>query len=149
MRPRCGSVPHPCPPCAGRASLDRGCCLLPICGMCGCFGMAGATIAPGAPPLHTNTQPLTSPYTSHCAPPGDHLGTGARRYIIPSRSTPRNGTRGGHGRNRTQPRAPGHGSHYMTLIDDANELIENGLPVYRESPCLNPLLCEQSKGGGR
>ena len=40
-------------------------------------------------------------------------------------------------------------AHYMTLIDDANELIENGFPVYRESPCLNPLLCEQSKGGGR
>ena len=77
-----------------------------------------------------------------------HIGIGARRNI-PQRSTPRDGIRGGHGRNRTQPRAAGHGSHYMTLIDDANELIENGFPVYRESPCLNPLLCEQSKGGGR
>ena len=47
------------------------------------------------------------------------------------------------------PVRPVMAPHYMTLIDDANELIENGFPVYREFPCLNPLLCEQSKGGGR
>ena len=94
------------------------------------------------------------PHSVHVAPYylicvwGNH-GFGARRYIIPPRSTLRVGFRGGHERNRTQPCAPAHGSHYMILIDDANEPIEDGFPVFRESPCLNPLFCEQSKGGGR
>jgi hypothetical protein len=37
----------------------------------------------------------------------------------------------------------------MILTDEATEHIEDGFPVFRESPCLNPLFCEQIKGGGR
>ena len=90
-----------------------------------------------------------APYYLICAFSRGNHGLGARHNISPSRSTPRVGIRGGHERNRTQPCAPAHGSRYMLLIDDALEPIVNGNPVLRESPCLNPLLCEQSKGGGR
>jgi hypothetical protein len=100
--------------------------------------------------------PCDMPHSVHVAPcylicafsRGNH-GYGARCYILPLGSTPRVGIRGGHERNRTQPDAPVHGSHYMILIDEATEHIEDGFPVFRESPCLNPLFCEQSKGGGR
>ena len=74
--------------------------------------------------------PCDMPHSVHVAPcylicafsRGNH-GYGARCYILPLGSTPRVGIRGGHERNRTQPDAPVHGSHYMILIDEATEHI--------------------------
>lgn len=79
--------------------------------------------------------PCDMPHSVHVAPcylscacsRGNH-GYGARCYIIPLGSTPRVGIRGGHERNRTQPDAPVHGSHYMILIDDANEPHRGRIP---------------------
>ena len=79
--------------------------------------------------------PCDMPHSVHVAPcylicafsRGNH-GYGARCYILPLGSTPRVGIRGGHERNRTQPGAPVHGSHYMILIDDANEPHRGRIP---------------------